>query len=118
MSAAAALDLPDVSALRLPADREGPVFAEPWQAQVFALTVSLHRAGHFSWREWTEYLGRALAGQAQEQDYYRCWLAALERMVCDKAPALADELVQRRAAIAQQAPGHDHHARRAPIRIA
>ena len=27
----------------LPKDVEGPVFAEPWQAQAFALTVGLHQ---------------------------------------------------------------------------
>src|ERR1700709_341124 len=36
----------------LPRDREGPVFAEPWQAQAFALTVQLSHAGCFSWCEW------------------------------------------------------------------
>ena len=30
-------------------DGEGPVFAEPWQAQVFALSEQ----GHFTWKEWT-----------------------------------------------------------------
>ena len=29
---------------RLPRDAEGPVFAEPWQAEAFALTVRLHEA--------------------------------------------------------------------------
>ncbi len=31
----------------LPRDHEGPVFAEPWQAQAFAMAVRLHetRAG-------------------------------------------------------------------------
>ena len=29
----------------LPCDVEGPIFAEPWQAQAFAMTVALHQAG-------------------------------------------------------------------------
>jgi len=31
---------------RLPRDEEGPVFAEPWQAQAFALAVKLSEQGH------------------------------------------------------------------------
>ena len=76
---------------RLPKDAEGPVFAEPWQAQAFALTVRLHDAGHFSWSEWTT----ALAGELRqavdrgEPDndatrYYDHWLTALERLVMAK----------------------------------
>ena len=37
-------DLPDQ-----PRDGDGPVFAEPWEAQAFALTLKLHEAGHFTW---------------------------------------------------------------------
>jgi hypothetical protein len=33
----------------LPRDIGGPVFAEPWQAQAFALAVQLAAAGHFTW---------------------------------------------------------------------
>ncbi len=33
---------------RLPRDEAGPVFAEPWQAQAFALAVKLSEQGHFT----------------------------------------------------------------------
>jgi len=42
----------------LPRDDDGPVFAEPWQAQAFAMTLALHEAGIESrpyigsWSEW------------------------------------------------------------------
>ena len=36
----------------IPVGPEGPVFAEPWQAQAFALTLSLHEQGLFTWPEW------------------------------------------------------------------
>jgi hypothetical protein len=36
----------------LPGDAGGPVFAEPWQAQAFALAVKLSEQGHFTWTEW------------------------------------------------------------------
>ncbi|KFE33897.1 nitrile hydratase accessory protein [Thioclava atlantica] len=57
-------------------------FEEPWQAQVFALTVALNEAGHFSWSEWTALFGPRVQ-QAEEQDYWRIWsetlIALLER---------------------------------------
>ena len=37
---------------RLPRDEGGPVFAEPWQAQAFALAVKLSEQGHYTWKEW------------------------------------------------------------------
>ena len=36
----------------MPRDAQGPVFAAPWQAQAFALTLSLHERGAFTWKEW------------------------------------------------------------------
>ena len=36
--------------------KAGPVFAEPWQAQAFALAVRLSEQGHFTWKEWAELL--------------------------------------------------------------
>jgi hypothetical protein len=36
----------------LPRDEGGPVFAEPWQAQAFALAVRLSEQGYFTWKEW------------------------------------------------------------------
>ena len=83
---------PDLSVLAgLPADAEGPVFTEPWQAQAFALAVQLHQGGAFTWTEWAEALSQELkaAGPADNgQRYYEHWLAALERLV--KAKQIAD----------------------------
>jgi hypothetical protein len=36
----------------LPRDTSGPVFAEPWEAQSFALAVKLSELGLFTWNEW------------------------------------------------------------------
>jgi nitrile hydratase accessory protein len=75
---------------RLPRDEGGPVFAEPWQAQAFALAVKLSEQGHFSWREWATALADELkfAESRGEPDdgshYYEHWLAALERLVTAK----------------------------------
>src|ERR1017187_1758314 len=45
---------------RLPQDDGGPVFAEPWQAQAFALAVKLSEQGHFTWKEWADGLAAEL----------------------------------------------------------
>ena len=37
-----------------------PVFAEPWQASAFAMTVALNERGLFTWSEWAETLGAEL----------------------------------------------------------
>jgi nitrile hydratase accessory protein len=83
----------------LPRDDEGPVFAEPWQAQAFALAVRLSEQGHFTWKEWAAALAdeiKAAASRGDEDDgsrYYHHWLAALERLVAEKGltdPAALD----------------------------
>jgi len=75
---------------RLPRDEGGPVFAEPWQAQAFALAVKLSGEGHFTWKEWAAALAeelRSAADRGEPDDgshYYDHWLAALERLVSAK----------------------------------
>lgn len=75
----------DISALpAIPRDADGPVFAEPWQAQAFALAVKLSEQGVFTWGEWAEALAAELAaaGPADPAErYYEHWLAALEALV-------------------------------------
>jgi len=74
----------------LPRDAEGPVFAEPWQAQAFALAVKLYEQGHFTWKEWAAALAEELksATDRGEPDdgshYYEHWLATLERLISAK----------------------------------
>ena len=74
----------------LPRDAGGPVFAEPWQAQTFALAVQLSAAGHFTWTEWTTALGaqlQAVVGRGEPEEgsrYFEHWLAALEHLVAEK----------------------------------
>ena len=80
----------------LPRDNSGPVFAEPWQAQAFALTVQLHKQGAFTWTEWASALSAQLHGPDHGgggEQYYAAWLAALEALTVAKGlvdtPALA-----------------------------
>ena len=86
----------------LPRDEGGPVFAEPWQAQAFALAVRLSEQGYFTWKEWAATLAdelKAAADRGQPDDgsrYYEHWLAALERLVTSKRLANSAELLQRK----------------------
>ena len=96
------LRTPDPLALpRLPRDAEGPVFAEPWQAQAFALALQLHERGAFTWLEWAEALSRRLAVAGPNDDgahYYEHWLAALEDLVTQKEMADPAALGERKRA--------------------
>jgi nitrile hydratase accessory protein len=71
-------------------DERGPVFAEPWQAQAFALAVKLSELGYFTWKEWAAALAEELKSAADRDEpddgsrYYEYWLAALERLVTAK----------------------------------
>ena len=69
------------------------MFAEPWEAQAFALAVSLSERGLFTWSEWTE----AVAG-ATEEGYYERWLATLERLVVERGATDAEALAVHRHA--------------------
>ena len=81
-----------------------PVFAEPWQAQAFALTVKLHERGCFSWREWADCLAEEISIAQQQGDpdlgdtYYLHWLRALERLITTKKLLSPDELLARKNA--------------------
>lgn len=73
----------------LPSAEGAPVFAEPWQAEAFAMTLSLHARGLFTWKEWAERLAAAIsaaqvAGDPDQGDtYYKHWLSALEGVVVE-----------------------------------
>lgn len=69
----------------------GP-FAEPWEAQVFALVVSLQETGLFTPAEWSEALGAEIRpdGRPEATADYVTWLAVLEKLL--SARGLADSL--------------------------
>jgi nitrile hydratase accessory protein len=103
-----AATLPD-----LPCDAEGPVFKEPWEAQAFAMTLTLYDRGVFTWPEWAATLSAEIkrAQAAGDPDtgetYYRHWLAALERLVAEKGVTTVDTLTR-------YAEAWDHAADRTP----
>ena len=96
----------------LPRDADGPVFAEPWQAQAFALTLKLHDAGAFTWTEWAAALAAELARHPDDDGarYYEHWVAALERLATTRGLAAGADLAARRAAWAE-AYRHTPHGR-------
>ncbi len=87
-----------------PEDPDAPPFAEPWEAQAFALTLQLYEAGHFTWREWADTLAAVLKeADAQNpsddgRDYYRHWLTALERLSAAKQMADPGDVAARKQA--------------------
>jgi nitrile hydratase accessory protein len=95
----------DLDALpALPRNEEGPLFAEPWQAQAFAMAVRLREQGYFTWTEWCaamneQILAAQAAGDPDLGDtYYEHWLAALEKLVVEKGLTTTPELETRRDA--------------------
>ena len=97
----------------IPADADGPVFREPWEAQAFAMALALHGRGLFSWNEWADMLADEIkraqaAGDSDSgETYYRHWLATLERLVAAKGVASVEMLDRYRDA-------WDHAADRTP----
>lgn len=85
----------------IPRGDDGPVFAEPWQAQAFALALALHERGLFTWKEWaarlaTEIRRAQAAGDPDRGDtYYHHWLAALEGVIVEHGLFSAADLAER-----------------------
>ena len=104
----------------LPPDSE-QTFAEPWQAQAFALAVRLSAEGHFTWKEWAETLAdelRKAAARGEPDDgsrYYEHWLAALERLVVAKGLSNPDAMIARKEAWAD-AYRHTPHGKPVELR--
>jgi nitrile hydratase accessory protein len=108
--------------IELPRQPESaPVFAEPWQAQAFALAVRLSAEGHFTWSEWAAELAaelKAAADRGEPDDgsrYYEHWLAALERLVTRKGLTDTASLLERKGAWAD-AYRHTPHGKPVVLR--
>jgi nitrile hydratase accessory protein len=97
----------------IPRNDDGPVFREPWQAEAFALALSLHERGLFTWNEWAATLGDEIkkAQAAGDPDtgetYYHHWLNTLERIVAEKGVTDVQQLKRTRHA-------WEHACRRTP----
>jgi nitrile hydratase accessory protein len=97
----------------IPHDDDGPVFRAPWEAQAFAMALTLHERGVFTWTEWAAALAEEIkrAQAAGDPDtgetYYLHWLATLERLVATKGVTSTETLHRYRDA-------WDHAADRTP----
>ena len=67
------------------------IFQNPWHSQLFAITVQLSGTGNFSWKEFVEFFGKSLNKSSLElnsldgnDDYFNCWLIALEEIIISK----------------------------------
>ena len=80
-----------------------PVFERPWEARAFAIAVSLHERGLYTWAEWADALAiRIKAAQAAGDPdigdtYYRHWLGALEDLLAGKGIGPAETALWRDA---------------------
>jgi len=116
------LNTADIQGLpKLPQDEGGPIFAEPWQAQAFAIAVRLSAHGYFTWKEWADALAAELAlavelGEADDgSEYYQHWLAALEKLVISKGLTDIAALFERKEAWAD-AYRHTPHGKPVELR--
>ena len=93
--------------LNIPRDEHGPIFHAPWEAEAFALAVSLNERGLFTWKEWATTLGDEIkkAQAAGDPDtgetYYLHWLATLERVLAEKGVVERGALARNRVAWAR-----------------
>jgi nitrile hydratase accessory protein len=80
-------------------------FSEPWQAQLFAITVAMNEAGHFSWPDWAGYLSGSIRRAQAEGDpdlgdtFWLHWLDALECLLRERGLASPLQLAGRREAL-------------------
>lgn len=78
--------------------RPDPAFEAPWHAEVFALTVGMNEAGHFTWSEWVEVFSTQLKQDGIKSelnggdDYFNAWLTALETLLTQRGFAEAKVL--------------------------
>jgi nitrile hydratase accessory protein len=97
----------------IPRDEDGPVFREPWEAHAFAMALTLHDRGVFTWTEWASALAAEIKRAQANGDpdtgetYYRHWLATLENLVAEKGVTTSETLNRYRNA-------WDHAADRTP----
>ncbi|MCW5625844.1 MAG: nitrile hydratase accessory protein [Burkholderiales bacterium] len=99
---------------RLPCENQADlVFAEPWEAQVFSIIVTLSKAGHFTWAEWVECFAREVAAATAIEargetppTYYEQWLAAAEKLLADKGMTSNDQLRARKLGLAAAGTAH------------
>jgi nitrile hydratase accessory protein len=90
------------------------VFAEPWESRAFGMAITLHAGGVFEWEDFRRELIAAIAAweashePVEEYSYYRCWLAALERVLAGEGLVEPGVLERRATELAARPAGNDH----------
>lgn len=87
-------------------------FDDPWQAQVFALTVALNEAGWLDWPDWATAFGQARAGEGA---YFQDWLDTLQRLLAERGVTDPDAVTALTAAWQRAARATPHGT---PIQLA
>ncbi len=82
----------------IPRDNDEPVFSQPWQAQAFAMVVSLNEQGIFTWSEWVRMFSKEIKDDGDPQSYYLNWVNALETLLNDKGIIISQERIERKNA--------------------
>jgi nitrile hydratase accessory protein len=88
-------DIPEIAFEGIDAPK---VFAAPWEAQAFAMTVMMHERKLFTWNEWADALSgeihraQTLGDPDNGRTYYHHWLRALEKLIVSKGVASAGML--------------------------
>lgn len=81
-----------------------PVFAEPWHAQVFAVTVALNEAGRVDWPDWAARFSQTLKRHGLDReldggdDYFLAWLVTLEEFLIEQGAAATQDVANLRNA--------------------
>ena len=113
------MSAPDPLALPgLPKDKQGPNFAEPWQAQAFALAVRLNAEGAFAWTDWAAALSLELVRHPDDDGsgYFLHWVSALETLAIERGLVTVADLVSRKNAWAE-AYRHTPHGKPVELQV-
>jgi nitrile hydratase accessory protein len=89
----------DLSGSSAPPRRNGElVFEHPWESRAFGIAVTLCERKAYDWEEFRSRLIEEIAAfernnpDKQGFNYYRCWAAALERLLTEKGICSAEEI--------------------------
>jgi nitrile hydratase accessory protein len=98
-------------AAALPRQNGELVFAAPWESRAFGMAVAAHEQGLFEWAEFQAQLIAEIAAHEPDDGsrYWSRWLAALERLLLERAVVTLPELEHRSAHLAlEDDHAHDH----------
>ena len=86
------------------------VFAAPWQARTFGVTLTLVDAGVLAWGPFRAALVTAVAAAERSEgfEYWSCWALALEHVLAECGLLGQDDVEQRAARLGARPSGQDH----------